>query len=132
MNPVDVIGYGLLAVMLIGSAIAVSQAGARLDDPNDRDAIYLEQLPAVALLSGTGRFAIRVLRQSGNLHAKHEAASAAEAIDAAMTTFRRAKIEAVHISQNSEAVLRFARMFHSHRGSAEGKKVGAVEIVRID
>lgn len=130
-SPVEWIFLGLTVLLIFIGFIAAQNAEQALDDPNDKARVYLEQLPALALLGGTGVFHIRILRQSGNIHAEYQTTSASAAITQAMTTFRRAKIDAIRISRNSDNALHFNRLFYSHRGSSEGKKVGSVEITRV-
>ena len=73
------------------------------------------------------------MRQSGNVHAEHVVTgSAQQALASALSTFRRAKIDAVHVGQNSETELRIARLYHDHRGSNEGKKVGKAVILLLE
>ena len=54
-----------------------------------------------------------------------------EAIRAAVTTFRRARIEYAVVVKNTETEFVFQRPYHSHRGRQEGKKVSRVEIYGI-
>jgi len=122
---------GLVVVLILMGSAATSNAEKALNDPNEKSRVFLDELPALALLAGAGTFRVLIIRQSGNLHAQYEATSASAAISKAMATFRRAKIDAIRVSRNSPNELHFNRLFHSHRGSAEGKKVGGVEITRI-
>jgi hypothetical protein len=131
-SPEYIIGIVLVVGLLIVSYAAMAQSHQRLNDPNDIRTVYLEQLPSMAKLAGSGKWRVHVIRQSGNSHAMHDVTgSAQDAMSVAMTTFRRAKIDAVHIVQNDEATLKIARLYHDHRGSNEGKKVGSAEIVKI-
>jgi len=130
-SPIEIIAIVLIVAMILMGWVAASSAEQALDDPSDKERIYLDQLPTLVLLSGDGRFHVRVIRQSGYLHAEYEAASASVALSQAMSTFRRAKIEAIRVSRNSANELHFNRLFYSHRGSAEGKKVCSVEITRM-
>lgn len=130
-EPIEWVFLFLIIVLVIIGYVANKSSEKALEDPNDKSRIYLEQLPVIALLSGHGLFRVIILRQSGNLHAEYESASAVDALKKAMTTFRRAKIDTILVSQNTESVLHFKRLFYSHRGSAEGKKVGSVEITKI-
>jgi len=54
------------------------------------------------------------------------------AIKAATTTFKRAKIEYAFITANTETEFFFRRAYYHHGGSAEGKKVGSVEIYKVE
>lgn len=132
MNPADLIGYVLLGLLILVGLVAVSQAQGKLDDPNESSVVYLDQLTTVAKLSGQGHWLVRICRQSGNVHSESElVGSASTALNAAISTFRRAKIEAVGVSENGPSKLRMARLYHNHRGSNEGKKVGSAEIIRL-
>lgn len=132
MNPADVIGYVLVGLLMLVILVAYTQAQERLENPADTSVVYLEQLPSVANLTGEGHWLVRIIRQSGNVHSEHEVTGGASAaLGVALTTFRRAKIDAVGVQENGESRLRFARLFHNHRGSNEGKKVGAAEVIRL-
>lgn len=132
MNPADVIGYVLIGLLLLGSLVAATASQGKLEDPSDTSVVYLEQLPSVAKLQGEGHWLVRIYRQSGNVHSEGEInGDASRALAAALSTFRRAKIDAVGVPENTETKLRFARLYHSHRGSNEGKKVGSAHIERL-
>lgn len=123
----------LILGLLLASWWAVNESHRRLDDPNDDRTLHLEQLPGKLALAAHGIFRVVVYRQSGNVHAeKIVTGTAQDALAVAMATFRRAKIDAVHVGANSEAELRIARLYHDHRGRAEGKKVGKAHITLIE
>ena len=130
-SPVDWFFLGLLVIVILIGAVTASDAQKALEDPNDKTRVMLEQLPALALLTGVGTFHILILRQSGNIHAEYQASSASAALAQGMSTFRRAKIDAIRIGLNTETELHFNRLFYSHKGRAEGKKVAWVKIKRI-
>jgi hypothetical protein len=130
-SPIELIAFVLIILVILIGYVAAQSAEQALDDPNDKERVYLDQLPALSLLSGVGAFHVRIFRQSGYLHAQYDAPSASSALSQAIATFRRAKIETIRISRNAPDELHFNRLFHSHRGSAEGKKVGSVEITRV-
>jgi len=132
MNPADIIGYVLIGVLLLATFIGYAVAEGKLDDPNDTTVIHLERLPGVAKLTGNGRWLVRIIRQSGNVHSESEiTGDASAAVSAALATFRRAKIGEIGIPENTESKLRFGRLYHNHRGSNEGKKVGSAHIERL-
>jgi len=123
----------LIVGMLLVSWSAMSQSHRRLDDPNDNRTLYLDQLPGKLALAAFGIFRVTIYRQSGNVHAeKIVTGSAQDALATALSTFRRAKIDAVHVGANSETELRIGRLYHDHRGRNEGKKVGKVHITLIE
>jgi hypothetical protein len=127
----------LIACLLIGllvliCVIGISRAHAQLEDPNNKDVVYLNELPIVSKLNGYGCYLIRIYRQSGNTYAEHQTSCDAKAaINLALATFRRAKIEGICVLTNTESRLEFRRLYHDHRGRAEGKKVGGAKIERI-
>jgi len=130
-GPVEWIVIGLTFMLIFAGYLATQSSIEALDDPNDTSRVYLDQLPHLAMLADTGVYRILILRQSGNIHAEYEAAGASEAIAKAVSTFRRAQIDAIRISRNSPNELHFNRLIYNHRGSAEGKKVGSVQITRV-
>lgn len=130
-SPIEWIFLGLTFLLIFIGYLATQSSVQALDDPNDKSRVYLDQLPGLAALAGAGAFRIVILRQSGNIHAEYRATTASAAIAQAITTFRRAKIDAIRISRNSANELHFNRLIYSHHGSAEGKKVGSVQITRI-
>lgn len=129
-SPVEWIFIALIVVLIAIGAFAASNAEQALDDPNDTSRVFLDQIVGLALLAGAGPFRVRIFRQSGNVHAEHMVETASAAIAQAISTFRRAGIDAVRISRNTSEELHFNRLFYSRRGSSEGKKVGSVEISR--
>lgn len=116
---------GLLLVQVIRGLIIE----ARLRNPRDNRVVYLEQVPHISTLDGSGPFLIRAYRQSGNLQQDDRIADdPSQAVKAAVSTLKRAGIPYVCVTKNSEALLCLRRPFHCHRGRAEGKKVGWVEV----
>ena len=132
-SPTEIIVACVLFLVLIVAGIIVSSnQEQKLKDPANKDVVYTGQLQKVARLKNPGSFVVRVIRQSGNLQQEDKIyTSAEEAIQAAVSTFKRAKIDFVCIKTNTETQLSFHRPSHDHRGSNEGKKVGAVAIVRM-
>lgn len=123
----------LIVGLLLVSWWAVNESHRRLDDPNDDRTLHLEQLPGKLALAGFGIFRVVIYRQSGNVHAeKIVTGTAQDALAVALATFRRAKIDAVHVGANTDAELRIGRLYHDHRGRAEGKKVGKAHITLIE
>jgi hypothetical protein len=132
MNPAEVVGYVLLGGLLLVSLWVISASQAKLEEPQDTNVVYLDQLPTIAKLNGQARWFVRIYRQSGNINSESEVTGdAGAALRVAMSTFRRARIDAIGVPENGENRLRFGRLYRSHRGSSEGKKVGSAEIIRI-
>lgn len=105
----------------------------KLADPENQTVVYLDELPGLVALQGSGLYVLNLYRQSGNLYADGKVFDTpADAVAAAMSTFRRAQIDSVAIQINTADKLDVSRAFFSHRGRAEGKKVGAFEIIRVD
>lgn len=123
----------ILVGMILASWWAMQESHGRLDDPSDDRTLYLDQLPGKLALAPFGTYRVTILRQSGNVHAEHVVTGTAQdALAAAMATVRRAKIPAVHVGTNSETELRIGRLYHDHRGKAEGKKVGGAHIALLE
>jgi hypothetical protein len=122
----------LFLIVIVVGLVAASNQQKKLEDPKNTEVVYLEQISSVAQLSGPGMFRLRTYRQSGNLQ-KDDAVfnSAAEAIKAGVSSFKRSKISYVVIRTNTSNMLSFSRPYHCHRGRQEGKKMGAIEIVRV-
>ena len=122
----------LFVILIVVGFVAASNQQKKLEDPENTEVVYLEQISSAAQLSGPGRFRLRTYRQSGNLQ-KDDAVfnSAAEAIKAGVSSFKRSKIPYVVIRTNTTNMLSFSRPYHCHRGRQEGKKMGAIEIVRV-
>ena len=128
-----IFGGVMLGGLLLASWIATVSAHDRLNDPTDERTVWLDEILAIAKLDGPGLYRITVYRQSGNVHATHEVRGiASDAIQSCLSTFRRAKIEAVNVLGNDAGQLSFGRMYHDHRGRAEGKKVGRATIQLIE
>lgn len=126
------IGYALLGLIVLLMVGAYQSAGKRLDDPNDQSVLHLEQVPAVANLTGSGVYHLTIWRQSGNVHQSWTiTGTAAQAVSQMLSTFRRARIPAVAIKTNTESELDVWRLFHNHRGRAEGKRVGGATIQKV-
>ncbi|MDF7776923.1 hypothetical protein P1X14_16820 [Sphingomonas sp. AOB5] len=121
-----------LGVVLIAYGTARHLLGFNPAQPKIKPILVdLEEVPAICVLHGWGRFHVVVFRQSGNVHAEHIETSATDALSRALSTFRRAKIDQARVIRNDEDALHFYRPYHDHRGSSEGKKVGWVQISRL-
>ncbi|MFE8073462.1 hypothetical protein QQM79_20590 [Marinobacteraceae bacterium S3BR75-40.1] len=132
MESTDVIGLLILGGLLVASFIAMLNQQQKLDDPNNTEVVYLDQLLDICAMRGLGNFRLRIFRQSGNLQKNDQYFDNADkAIKAAITTFKRAKIDYVVITANEAPHFNFRRPYHHHGGKAEGKKVGSVEITKM-
>ena len=122
----------LFLVIVAVSLVAASNQQKMLKDPENTEVVYLEQVSSVARMRGRGRFLLKTYRQSGKRQ-KDDAVfnSAAEAIAAGVSSFKRSKIQYVVIRTNTSNMLYFSRPYHCHRGRQEGRKMGAIEIVRV-
>jgi hypothetical protein len=122
----------LFLILIVVGLFAASKQQEKLADPENTEVVYLDQIASVAQLTGSGTFRLRTYRQSGNLQ-KDDVVfkSATDAIKAGVSSFKRSKIPYVVIRANTSSMLSFSRPYHCHRGSQEGKKMGAIEIVRV-
>lgn len=119
-------------ILIVSIIISTANKQKALEDPNDDSVVYLDGLIAKSNLQHGGEYLLRIYRQSGNLQKDDQLFdSPTQAIKAAVSTFKRAKIECACILKNSEVELFFRRPYHHHGGSAEGKKVGSIEIYKI-
>ena len=132
MSDYELFGAWALAALLFAQLIRWGIIESRLRNPCDKSVVYLDEVPQISSLNGPGPFLIRVFRQSGNLQQDDRITDdSAQAIKAAIATLKRAGIDYVCVTKNNEAVLRLKRPYHSHRGRAEGKKVGSVDVYDI-
>ena len=128
-----VLGLILAVIMGIITWATISKREQQLDDPDDNSVLYLDQLIEKSCLQPNGKYLLRVLRQSGNLQKDDQVFGSHEAaIKNAITTFKRAKIDCAYVTKNTEVEFFFRRPYHHHGASAEGKKVGSVEIYKIE
>ncbi len=128
-----IVGLIFGVIMVLITWAITSKRERQLDDPNDDSVVYLNQLIKTSTLQRGGTYLLRVLRQSGNLQKDDQVFDTHEAaIKAATTTFKRAKIEYAFITKNTTTEFFFRRPYHHHGGSAEGKKVGSIEIYKIE
>lgn len=128
-----IIGGALIIGLLLFSWWAMEESHRRLNDPDDDRTLHLDRLPGKLALLPFGIYRVNIFRQSGNIHAETIVTGTAQAALAeAMATFRRAKIDAVHVATNSERELRIGRLYHDHRGRNEGKKVGKAHITLLE
>lgn len=124
-----VIGLVMMGGLALVYWLVVEESHKRLDDPDDDRTVWLDQLPNKVALAPHGTYRVTVLRQSGNVHAERVVTGTAQdALKVALATFRRARVQAVHVGRNLPHELSFGRMYHDHRGKSEGKKIGRAVI----
>ena len=127
-----IIGFVMLGGLVLVSWLAMDASHKRLDDPTDDRTLYLDELAGKHRLATQGTYRVTIYRQSGNVHAQHIVTGTGDdAVRQALSTFRRASIPAVNVRTNTPERLTFGRMYHDHRGRAEGKKVGRADIELI-
>lgn len=119
----------IIAVIGMWHTNSVQNAAA---DPSDDSVVTLSELQRISNLPDDGQFVVSIYRQSGNLQQDEKIyTSSSAAIKAVCATFSRAKIDFVVIDRNDTSQFNFRRPWHSHRGTAEGKKVGRANIRRM-
>lgn len=99
---------------------------------NNEDNLFdIEEVAAQCRLTREGLFILRTFRQSGNPHQEDRVYTECDAaVRAALSTFKRAKIDLVVIMDNTNDEFSFRRAVPDFRGRSEGKKVRWVEIHR--
>lgn len=135
MSPEDIaniILIGVMVVMVIAVLVMTQEAQARLENAEDISVIYLHQLESLALLiDDAAEYRVEIVRQSGYPHSASVHYSRDAALRSLVATLRRAKIEAVVFRSNIDGYLNVYRLYHNHRGSSEGKRVGGGSIMAI-
>ena len=120
----------IIALVIFIAIVWVSFAikNSELADESNITTVYIDQMKDVVVMSG-GPVEVALIRQSGNLYRDlgvfHDASVA---VDEVIKSFKRAKVDAVRISVNTQSEFKASRLFHNHRGSSEGKKLGGVII----
>jgi len=120
---IAIVAFGVLAlvVMLLKEN--------RLADPSNFSAIHVDQLAQSHVLPN-GPVAAALLRQSGGVYRELGIfPSAGAALAEIEKSFRRAGIGSVAVVKNTQTMYEVARLHHSHRGRAEGKKLGGAVLV---
>lgn len=125
MGPGELAALAVFAVIVVVVFLIKEQ---RLDDPDRTDTIHADQMRDLCSVK-SGTVSAALLRQSGNLYRD---LGLFDDWEKAMTeiekSFRRAKIPSVYVQVNSEDRFEVIRLHHSHRGKAEGKKLGGAVI----
>jgi hypothetical protein len=94
--------------------------------------VDFDELPGLCRLGPGQGYVLFTLRQSGNEQQERRVfEDAQEALAAGIATLRRAQVPYAKVVQNTVDRFEISRPFHDHRGRAEGKKVGWIEIVRV-
>ncbi|MGP4846186.1 hypothetical protein ACTXGQ_18810 [Marinobacter sp. 1Y8] len=132
MTGAEVLVLAVLGLILLIGFFKMIDQEEQLKDPKNTEVVYLSQLPEVCVMGDGGKYRLSIFRQSGNSHQNDKTYGSLEtAIKAATSTFKRAKIDYVVITNNSESTFGFRRPFHAHGGRQEGKKVERAEISKI-
>lgn len=123
----------VIAALALASYFSLRGTQARHENPADQTVVDFDQLPSLCRLRPDGLYVLFTLRQSGNEHQERRAFETIDAaIAAGISTMKRSGIPYVRIRNNTAERFEFGRPFHDSRGRAEGKKVGWVEIVRVE
>ena len=128
----SIVGAVFLLILYLTSRPEKGSREAAFITTQETKIIGLEEVASLSQLASSGTFVVRTFRQSGNPHQDDRSFNAADpALQAALSTFRRSKIECIVIVANSPAELTIRRPWHDHKGRSEGKKVGWIEIHRV-
>jgi hypothetical protein len=120
-------GFMLLGLLVVSILIILAK-DRQLKDPEDQTVVSIEQLQDVCLL-GEGSVAVVLIRQSGGVYRDLGTFSDSNlALMAVKSSFRRAKIDSVSVDANAPDAFFLTRLHHSHKGAAEGKKLGGAQI----
>jgi hypothetical protein len=117
----------ILAIVVFGVIVfaAIFWSQEKLDDPNNKTFIYIEQIQDVWKLLPEADYDPVVWRQSGEIHSHSEfTMSREDALEYVLKTMRRAKIESVSVLENTEDEFTVRRSVQNARGRQEGKRVG--------
>ena len=126
---VEILGFFLLVVFVVFTWFYVYANQKSLNDPNDDSVLYTNEIINKAQLDPIGLYSLFIYRQSGGLYKEEKVCKYShEALHEAVSTLSRANIEAVKILKNTNTELSVSRLYHNHRGSSEGKKVGGFTI----
>lgn len=132
MQDANIIAYLIIFIIVIAGIVINANNRKKLEDPTNNEVVYLDQLYSIHSLTDANQYVLSVFRQSGNLQQDQKIFNNPnEAIKAAISTLRRAKIEYVIVCHNDAQQFSFKRPFHDHRGRNEGKKVGSVTITKV-
>lgn len=121
-----------LAVVVVPLAVLLGLAVwllGRLSPTGGSTWTNTEELPTKVALTG-GPWVITFIRQSHNVHRVDTAATGDEAVSKVQAAFRRAKIGSIRVWGISPDGFTAHRVWHNHRGSSEGKKLGGVSVRR--
>lgn len=121
----------LIILFVVFAVVATVLKDQGLNDPTNRKMIYADQMGQEIKIVG-GPVRATLIRQSGNLYKDLGIFdSAFEALAEVQKSFRRAQIDSVAVQVNTEAKFSVVRLHHSHRGRAEGKKMGGACIQKF-
>ena len=126
---------GALGLMVIGLIFKSLMDEQKLVDPSDNSVVGLDELEQIIELIAASKFEVTIWRQSGEIHKSEiwetrdaSSVSSVHVLNKVLTTFRRAKIDAVAVIQNTNLQFSFRRLHYSHAGRKEGRKIYRAEI----
>ena len=98
----------------------------------DGPALDISEVAAQWRLAKSGQFVLRTFRQSGNPHQEDRLFDRADAaVAAALSTFRRAKVDMITIIESTADEFSFRRSVPDFRGRNEGRRLHRIEIHRV-
>lgn len=122
----------IVLVLCVGIAFIVMRIkSTQLLNPNDLTAIYLKEIDAVSKLEN-GIYRLEFYRQSGKEYKEPiEVEGLNEALRKLKITLHKAGMNELKVLNNTSVSFAVERLFYSHGGKAEGKKLGAIWVKRI-
>jgi hypothetical protein len=128
VDPIELLMvFAIIAIVIV----VILKGEKQLADPSNQETIFVQNMNEVCTIS-VGPVEAVLIRQSGNQY-RHlgEFQSASVALEEIKKSFSRAKIDSLHVLENSENTFSVTRLHHSHRGQSEGKKLGSATLKRL-
>lgn len=124
----EVLGFAIAAALALLTAATTWWCVRSLQNPAATPSIAVEQLRALAQLSGVGTWMITIYRQGGIIESRKEVAGdAGYAIGLATDRMERARIRMITITANTPAKLEFSRP-PSEGQTGRGRQVSGAAI----
>ena len=125
------LGIAIFAIITVISLIVSWSASSSAIDPENSDYATSHNISAklASHIDSNALYTVYVVRQSGNYERGYENVRGYDVAGLITPTLKRAKIDAVAISQRSK-YLSVYRTMHNHRGRNEGKKIGGFRIIK--